>query len=174
VVRPRSREPRVSGDGQVVTGDNFAVDEFGMPFAAQAERDNVVGQKSGADAIVIAEVDVLGIRERESHVAVLLASMVRRYGLRFKRNKHNIVYAGQRMEVTGLVVGEDSAGLGRIKRSSIRALVHRCEIEAPNSPEHSIMERRAASLVGQYARLHPAQGQALRRRLVAIHSQRGA
>jgi hypothetical protein len=104
----------------------------------------------------------------------LLASMVRRYGLRFKRIKHSIAYAGQRMEVTGLVIGEESAGLGRDKRSGIRALVHQCEIEACSSPEQSLMERRAASLVGQYARLHPTQGKALRLRLDVIRSTRGA
>jgi len=101
----------------------------------------------------------------------LLASMIKRYGLRFKRSKHSLVYAGQRMEVTGLVVGKDSAGLGHARRSSIRALVRRCEIVAqgaPASEEFAIMKRRAASLVGQCARLHPNQGQALKRRLEAI------
>jgi hypothetical protein len=101
----------------------------------------------------------------------LVASMVRRYGLRFKRNKHNLAYAGQRMEVTGLVVGQESAGLGHTKRSNIRALVHKCEIDARHAPEReepTLIYRRAASLVGQYARLHPNQGKALKRRLEAI------
>ena len=106
----------------------------------------------------------------------LLASMVRRYGLRFKRKKHGIAYAGQRMEVTGLVVGEDSAGLGRTKRSNIRALVHRCEIVAMTDSADSKALSRAASLVGQYARLHPTKGTGLRKRLEAIHikQSRGA
>lgn len=101
----------------------------------------------------------------------LLASMVKRYGLRFNRSKHSLVYAGQRMEVTGLVVGQDSAGLGRTKKSNIRALVHRCEIEsavAPASPASIALKKRAASLVGQLGRLHPNQGQALKQRLAAI------
>jgi hypothetical protein len=100
-----------------------------------------------------------------------LASMVKRYGLRFKRSKQRLVRAGQRMEVTGLVVANHSAGLRRGKRSSIRALVHQCEIRtrlAPESEELQIMRRRAASQVGQYSRLHPAQGRALKRRLDAI------
>jgi len=112
--------------------------------------------------------------EELGEVLSLLASMVKRYGFRFKRNKHRILYAGQRMEVTGLVVGKDSAGLVRTKRSNIRALVHQCEIEASSSFESAPMQRRVSSLVGQYARLHPAQGQALRLRLDAILVQRGA
>lgn len=104
----------------------------------------------------------------------LLASMVRRYGLRFKRNKHGIAYAGQRMEVTGLVVGKDSAGLGRAKRSNIRALVHGCEVDAASDSSDPIALRRAASLVGQFARLHPAKGDALRVRLDAIRPEKRA
>lgn len=102
----------------------------------------------------------------------LIASMVRRYGLRFKRKKHNIAYAGQRMEVTGLVVGKNSAGLGHIKRSSIRALVHRCETEAGTTSQDSKELRRAASLVGQYARLHPSKGQILKQRLKELRAER--
>ena len=105
----------------------------------------------------------------------LLASMIYRYGLRFKRSKHNLVYAGQRMEVTGLVVGRDSAGLGHAKMSSIRAMVHRCEIEArfdSASNGRLVMNLRAvASLVGQYTRLHPNKGHALRLRLEAIQQR---
>jgi hypothetical protein len=98
----------------------------------------------------------------------LLASMVKRQGFRFKRSKHSLVYAGQRMEVTGLVVGNHSAGLQRAKRSGVRALVHQCEVQARNAPESAelqVKRARAASLVGQYARLHPAQGHALKQRL---------
>lgn len=95
----------------------------------------------------------------------LLASMVRRYGLTLKRKKHSIAYAGQRMEVTGLVIGKSGAGLRHAKRSNIRALVHQCEIETPADP---MAQRRAASLVGQYARLHPGKGQALKQRLQAL------
>jgi hypothetical protein len=100
-----------------------------------------------------------------------LASMVKRHGLRFKRRKHRLVYAGQRMEVTGSVVGERGAGMLREKRSNIRALVHQCEQETENNPRSStlvVMKQRAASLVGQYARLHPGQGEALRKRLKAL------
>jgi hypothetical protein len=108
----------------------------------------------------------------ELHQALsLLASMLKRYGLRFKRPKHSLAYAGQHMEVTGLTVGRDSAGLGHAKKSNIRALVHRCEIEARNWPSSNalfLMKRRAVSLVGQYARLHPSQGHALKLRLTAI------
>ena len=104
-------------------------------------------------------------RDELGLVLSLLAGMLKRHGLSFKRNKHTLVYAGQRMVVTGLVVGEESAGLGRAKRSSIRALVHRCETDATDSPEHAAMKRKASSLVGQYARLHRKQGQALKRRL---------
>lgn len=103
----------------------------------------------------------------------LLASMVKRYGLRFKRKKHSIAYAGQRMEVTGLVVGRDRAGLGRARRGSIRALVHRCEMDATTAPGDSGLLRRAASLVGQYARLHPSKGTALKARLAAIRAEHG-
>ncbi len=100
----------------------------------------------------------------------LLASMVKRHGLRFKRSKHSLVHAGQRMEVTGLVVGNYSAGLRQAKRSGVRALVHQCEVQARRAPESEdlqVMTRRAASLVGQYARLHPTQGRALKQRLDA-------
>jgi hypothetical protein len=100
----------------------------------------------------------------------LLASMAKRHGFQFKRSKHRIAYAGQRGETTGLVVGNHSAGLRRTKRGGIRALVHQCEVESRSMPESEglqVMRRRAASLVGQYARLHPAQGQALKRRLDA-------
>jgi hypothetical protein len=101
----------------------------------------------------------------------LLASMTKRYGLRFKRNKHSLLYAGQRMDVTGLVLNDSSAGLGRVRKSNIRAVVHQCETQAaitPASPSLMAMKRRAASLAGQYARLHPTQGQGLKRRLAAI------
>jgi Reverse transcriptase (RNA-dependent DNA polymerase) len=103
----------------------------------------------------------------------MLASMVKRYGFKFKRKKHSIVYAGQRMEVTGLVVGEESAGLRQSQRSGIRALVRRCEVEAHSgsaSGDSQTMLRRAASFVGQYARIHPVQGQVLKRRLEAIRA----
>jgi hypothetical protein len=98
----------------------------------------------------------------------MLAAMVRRYGLRLRRSKHRLVYSGARMEVTGLVVTGHSAGLGRRKRSALRALVHQCETHAqidPASPVLGGMKRRAASLAGQYARLHPVQGKRLQRRL---------
>ena len=102
----------------------------------------------------------------------LLASMIKRYGLKFKRSKHSLVYAGQRMEVTGLVVGSDGAGLGAARKSSIRALVHTCELEALKVPASDallvMLKRRAASLVSQYTRLHPGRGQPLKRRLEAI------
>ena len=98
----------------------------------------------------------------------LMASMLKRHGLRFKRKKHNIAYAGERMEVTGLVVGKDSAGLGRATKSKIRALVHQCEIAAKTAPGDSPALRRAASLAGQYARLHPTKGRALKQRIQAI------
>jgi len=107
----------------------------------------------------------------------MLASMVNRHGFRFKRRKHRLVYAGQRMEVTGLVVGRNGAGLGRGKRSNIRALVHKCEVAAhmPVSDAPTLlMIRRAASLVGQVARLHPNQGEALKIRLDAIKSSGAA
>jgi hypothetical protein len=100
-----------------------------------------------------------------------VASMVKRYGLRFKRRKHRVAYAGQRMEVTGLVLGERGAGMHYEKRSNIRALVHRCEQDANSnqqSPMFPILKRRAAALVGQYARLHPKPGAALRSRLKAL------
>ena len=100
-----------------------------------------------------------------------LASMIKRYGLRFKRNKHSLLYAGQRMDVTGLVLNDSRAGLGRARKSNIRALVHQCETEAaiaPVSPSLIAMKRRAASLAGQYAQLHPNPGQALKQRLAAI------
>lgn len=102
----------------------------------------------------------------------LLASMVRRYGLRFKRKKHHIAYAGQRMEVTGLVVGEKSAGLGQTKRSNVRALVHRCEVavRANRAAVGDPAQRRTASLVGQLSRLHPSEGNALKKRLAALRS----
>lgn len=102
----------------------------------------------------------------------LLASMVRRYGLRFKRTKHNIAYAGERMEVTGLVVGENSAGLGQAKRGNIRAMVHRCEVAARHDSDavSDPAYRRTASLVGQLSRLHPSEGNALRKRLRALRS----
>ena len=100
-----------------------------------------------------------------------LASMFKRHGLRFKRGKHRLTYAGQRMEVTGLIVGERGAGLPRKKRGHARALVHQCEQEAKNNPQSpalAAMKRRAASLVGQYVRLHPKQGGALCKRLKAL------
>jgi Reverse transcriptase (RNA-dependent DNA polymerase) len=109
--------------------------------------------------------------EEVNRALSLLASMVKRHGFRFKRRKHRLVYAGQRMEVTGLVVGRDGVGLGRVKRSGIRALVHRCELEAHEAPASEatlLVRRRAASLVGQYGRLHPNQGQTLKDRLSAI------
>ncbi len=106
---------------------------------------------------------------RELGAAIkLMASMLKRHGLRFKRKKHNIAYAGERMEVTGLTVGKDSAGLGRTAKSNIRALVHQCEMAAKVAPGDSADLRRAISLVGQYARLHPTKGSALKKRLKAI------
>ena len=109
--------------------------------------------------------------EELAYVFVPLASMIKRHGLRFRRSKHRLAYAGQRMEVTGLVVGEQSAGLGRTKRSGVRALVYQCEANAlidSSSPQLSAMRQRAASLVGQYSRLHPGQGNLLKRRLKAL------
>ena len=101
----------------------------------------------------------------------LLSSMVTRYGLKFKRPKHRLIYAGQRMEVTGLVIGEDGVGLSHEKQSAIRELVRECEINARrNIPTEigSTARKRVASLVGLYARLHPVPGQALRARLRAV------
>jgi hypothetical protein len=101
----------------------------------------------------------------------LLAAMIRRNGLRLKRAKHRLAYAGQRMEVTGLVVNEHSVGLGRARRSNIRALVHQCETEAridPHSPALGPKRRRAVSLVGQYSRLHPGQAKVLKQRLAGL------
>lgn len=98
----------------------------------------------------------------------LMASLLKRHGLRFKRRKHKIAYAGERMEVTGLVVGKNSAGLSRAIKSRIRAMVHQCEIAAKTTPGDSPALRRAASLVGQYARLHPTKGRALKARLKAL------
>jgi hypothetical protein len=100
-----------------------------------------------------------------------LVSMIKRHGLMLKRSKHRLVYAGQRMETTGLVVGERSAGLGRTRRSGVRALVYQCEASAQidaGSPVFASLRRRAASLVGQYSRLHPGQGQLLKQRLKAL------
>jgi hypothetical protein len=100
-----------------------------------------------------------------------LVSMIKRHGLSLKRSKHRLAYAGQRMEVTGLTVNERSAGLGRRKRSSVRALVRQCEDSTqidPGSPVLATMRRRAASLVGQYSRLNPGQGMLLKQRLKAL------
>jgi hypothetical protein len=75
------------------------------------------------------------------------------------------------MDVTGLVLSDRRAGLGRVRKSNIRALVHQCEMEAamaPVSPSLIAMKRRAASLAGQYARFNPTQGQGLKQRLALI------
>ena len=80
-------------------------------------------------------------------------------------------YAGQRMDVTGLTVSERSAGLSRIKRSSVRGLVHQSEDNAQigsDSPLLGTMKRRAASLVGQYSLPNPEQGKLLKQRLKAL------
>ncbi len=62
---------------------------------------------------------------QQIHEAIsLLASMIVRYGFRLKRSKHSLLYAGQRMEVTGLAVGRDCAGLGRTRKSNIRPGAH--------------------------------------------------
>lgn len=101
----------------------------------------------------------------------LLTSMIRRHGLRLKRSKHQLRYAGQRMESTGLIVGAHGTGLSHEKRSNIRALVHKCEILAKVDPAAAglqAMKRRAVSLAGQYARIHHGQGERLKARLKAL------
>jgi hypothetical protein len=98
----------------------------------------------------------------------VVAFMVRRRGLHLKRRKHRIMRAGQRMEVTGLVVNEHSASLGPKKAANIRAVVHQSEALAkvsPRPPEFERVKRRAVSLVGQLNRLHPGKARTLRERL---------
>jgi hypothetical protein len=102
-----------------------------------------------------------------------VASMLKRHGLRLNRRKHRICYAGQSAEVTGLHANEHSASLPREKRSAIRAQVHACEKEAMGNTgptAFTTLMRRASSLVGQFTRLHPNQGNALRKRLKAIRA----
>ena len=102
-----------------------------------------------------------------------VASMLTRFGMKFKRKKHKIVRAGQRMEVTGLVVGKKKVGLLKKRRSDIRALVHHCKTEGldPNSPDSKTL-RKASSLVGQYSRFHPGQGQVLKSGLTQLKEER--
>jgi hypothetical protein len=110
-------------------------------------------------------------REELLEVFVPLVSMIKRQGLRLKRSKHRLVYAGERMEATGLVVTEHSVGLDSTRRSGVRALVHQCEAVArtdAKSPALDVMKRRAASLVSQYSRLHPGQGNLLKQRLKSL------
>jgi hypothetical protein len=97
----------------------------------------------------------------------LLGSMVHRCGLSFKRKKHSITYAGQRMEATGLVLGKNSVGLGHTKKSSIRAVVRQHELSVSTGCTDEKARSRADSLVSLYARLHPRKGFALRQRLLA-------
>lgn len=111
-------------------------------------------------------------REELGQAIGRVASMLRRHGLRFKRSKHHIAYAGERMEVTGLTVGERSVGLSRKSKSMIRASVRQCELAAKKGIFDDAMQKRVASLVGQYTRLHRNKGKALKLRLAPLEVSR--
>lgn len=106
---------------------------------------------------------------RKLEVAMKLTNaMVGRYSLRFGPSKHCVTLAGSRMEVTGLIVGESGAGVTKAKHSSVRALVHRFENAASvnlEDPNTLALKRQVSTVLGQYARFHPKQAEALKHRV---------
>lgn len=102
-----------------------------------------------------------------------VAQMCSRSGFRLKRSKHSLTTSGNRMSATGLMVNR-RASLPKEVRSQTRALVHQCERLANTSKEmmqtpHFAAEwNRASGKVALLQRLHPTEGNPLRRRLRAI------
>lgn len=102
-----------------------------------------------------------------------VARMCSRSGFRLKRSKHSVTTSGNRMSATGLTVNR-RASLPKKFRSQTRALVHQCERLANTSKEmrqtpHFAAEwNRASGKVALLQRLHPTEGNPLRRRLRVI------
>lgn len=103
--------------------------------------------------------------------------MISSQGLSIKRKKHRLHRAGDRMEVTGAIVGKAGASIPEERRNRIRAAVHHCE-QIPASelarPESNKALQRAASLVGQLRRVHPGQALKLEARLRTVREKRRA
>lgn len=102
-----------------------------------------------------------------------VARMCSRSGFRLKRSKHSLTTSGNRMSATGLMVNR-RASLPKEVRSQTRALVHQCESRANTSkemrqtPDFAAEWNRASGKVALLQRLHPTEGNPLRRRLRAI------
>lgn len=105
---------------------------------------------------------------RKLHVAMRLVNgMVSRYGLRFGADKHRVTHAGSRMEVTGLIVNDTTAGVTKKKHSKVRAMVHHFEkaaVELPDDPNTLALKRRVSTVLGQYAQFHPKKAEVLKKR----------
>lgn len=112
-------------------------------------------------------------RKETSEVFRQIAGMCSPLGFRLKRSKHGFTTNGNRMWTTGLIVNRH-VGLPREYRSQTRASVHRCESLANQTklmrqtPFFSVEWRRISGKVALVCRLHPKQGNSLRRRLLAI------
>jgi hypothetical protein len=129
-------------------------------------------------------IDDITISARSDHsrrnlvVAMKLVNqMMARYGLSFGPSKHRVTHAGSRMEVTGLIVNDTTAGVTKAKHGKVRAMVHHLEkaaSERPDDPETVLLERRVRSNLGQYTRFHPKQAEALKARVFAACQQKPA
>ena len=94
-------------------------------------------------------------------------------GFRTKRSKQRLTRAGDRMDVTGVVVGKTGPSLAPERRARIRAAVHRCEIvfrECGESHEFRKLFHSTTSMVGQMSRLHQIESEKLKLRLAQIRN----
>ena len=112
-------------------------------------------------------------RKETAEVFRQIAGMCSPLGFRLKRSKHGLTTNGNRMFTTGLIVNRQ-VGLPKEYRSQTRASVHQCEHLANKTklmrrtPFFSVKWRRISGKVAYLCRLHPTEGELLRKRLLAI------
>lgn len=100
-----------------------------------------------------------------------VVGMMSKWGLRPKREKHQIMSAAGRMQIHGLNVNRSSPTMNRKDRSSIRNQVHKLELLAQvdrTDPNFEKFFTSMGGIVSCLKRLHPDEADALRQRLVPI------
>lgn len=123
------------------------------------------------DDIVISSKLVVSDKQKSAAIS-LVYGMLYRNGFRPKRQKHESFHDGQRMMVTKLVANKKPS-LPAEERSKIRSAVHSLELMAASSDTQNEARKALPSIAGRVSKLkrfHPADGDALARRVGIVRA----